>query len=538
MSQIDEIKQKLSIIDVVSQYVRLEKAGSQYRARCPFHNEKSPSFYVSPTRSGYHCFGCGEHGDIFSFVQKVESLEFKEALKMLADKAGVQLTYQKKEEVSNIISILDFAKKHWQKNLELSINPKKYLHDRGLTDQTINIFEIGFAKKDWQDLYNALIKEKYTNEDILESGLIFKTDDGKYLDRFRGRIMFPIRNATGVTVGFTGRVLPEFDDGKSGKYVNTPETKLYHKSQILFNFDLAKKAISEKSEVILVEGQMDAIMSYQAGVKNVVAVSGTAFTEEHVKIISRLADLAILCFDADAAGEKASNRAAVMCAYGGLSVSRIFLNQKDPADLVHEDANLWIKASQTHRDIVEFYANDIKRMEAVSKIKYTKEIVVPFLKAVQSPIEKSFKIQNFAKLSGIEESAIKAEIDKFVPENEYNNINQEKKEIGGVDNIKSQSKNDLEIEIYALAKHLEKNLLDLNIKFEEEFPDEIVHIKMMELEKKHVLQEKNTSMYFDDIVKKYKEIVKKENIARVREKIKSEGESDELMLELQRVLRG
>jgi DNA primase len=532
MSQIDEIKQKISIIDVVSQYVRLEKSGSQFRARCPFHNEKSPSFYVSPSRSGYHCFGCGEHGDIFSFLQKIENLEFKEALKVLADKTGVTLTYEKKEDSSNLISILEFAKKYWQKNLDESINPKKYIHERGLAETTIGIFEVGFAKKEWQDLYNALIKQKFSNEDILESGLIFKTDDGKYLDRFRGRIMFPIRNATGVTVGFTGRIMPEYDDGKSGKYVNTPETKLYHKSQVLFNFDLAKKSIAEKSEVILVEGQMDAIMSYQSGVKNVVAVSGTSFTEDHVKIISRLADNAVLCFDSDAAGEKASNRAAVMCAYGGLQVYRINLNQKDPADLVKENPELWVGASQSKKDMVEFYANDLKRMDAVAKIKYTKDIVVPFLKAIQSPIERSFKIGNFAKMSGIEESAIKQEIDKFVPENEFNKIN-ENVSVNKIDEIKPQTKSDLETEIFALAKHFNKDLKEISLTFEEEFPDEIIEMKMMEMEKKHAVSE----LYFNDLVKKYKEMNKKEAVKKLKDRIKEEGESEELMKELMGLLK-
>ena len=297
MDNIQEIKSKLSILEVVSGYVRVEKSGSQYKARCPFHNERTPSFYISPTRGSYHCFGCAESGDIFKFVEKMESLEFKDALKILADRAGVTLSRIRKEDDSRLVSLMESARQFFEITLSESIDAKKYLHDRGLTDSSIKNYKIGYTKNDWRLLFVHLMSSGYTDTECVESGLIIKTDDNKYYDRFRGRVMFPIRNISGATVGFTGRVLPVYDDGKSGKYVNTPETKLYHKSKILFNYDYARKFIADTREVILVEGQMDVIMSAQSGIQNVIAVSGTAFTEEQVNIIKRLADTVVLAFD-------------------------------------------------------------------------------------------------------------------------------------------------------------------------------------------------------------------------------------------------
>lgn len=271
MNPKDQVKENLSIIDVVSTYIRLEKSGAQYRARCPFHNEKTPSFYVSPERKSFHCFGCQTHGDIFTFVEKIENIPFFEALKILADRAGVQLLdSQKSKEDSRLITLLKDATEHFEKNLKTSPEAMHYLIDRGLTEETIKLFHIGYAKNEWRDLFIFLVSKSYTPEEIEQSGLTIKAQDDfgntkGWYDRFRGRIMFPIRNVSGATVGYSGRILPSLVDPTvaQGKYVNTPETSLYHKSKILFGYDTAKKTMAETKSVVVVEGQMDLCMSYR-----------------------------------------------------------------------------------------------------------------------------------------------------------------------------------------------------------------------------------------------------------------------------------
>ena len=244
MTPIEEIKSKINILDIVSTYVRVERSGNQYKARCPFHNERTPSFYVSPERGSYHCFGCQAHGDIFGFVESIEHIPFVEALKVLADRAGVSLSNydkSKHDKDSRLIEILTLAKAKYIDNLNSNAESKSYMLDRGVTPYSLSLYGVGYAKSEWRDIFTYLMMKGFTPEEIVESGLVIKTEDNKYYDRFRGRIMFPIHNISNAVVGFTGRVLPAYDDGKSGKYVNTPETAVYHKSSILYNYDKAKK---------------------------------------------------------------------------------------------------------------------------------------------------------------------------------------------------------------------------------------------------------------------------------------------------------
>ena len=334
MNPKDQVKENLSIVDVVSTYIRLEKSGNQFRARCPFHNEKTPSFYVSLERKSFHCFGCQQHGDIFTFVEKIENIPFYDALKILADRAGVSLKdSERNKEDSRLIALLKDATLQFEKNLQNSAEAREYLLGRGLTNETISTFHIGYAKNEWRDIFIFLSGLGYTPEEMEQAGVVIKTEKGFY-DRFRGRIMFPIRNVSGATVGYSGRILPSLVDPTmaQGKYVNTPETALYHKSKILFGYDTAKKAMNESKEVVVVEGQMDLCMSYQAGVNNTVAVSGTAFTDEHIHLIKRFCDRVILSFDTDNAGQNALKKSALLCLLGGLDVyvvGDIGLNQSE-----------------------------------------------------------------------------------------------------------------------------------------------------------------------------------------------------------------
>ncbi len=278
-SPVQQIKERLSIEEVVSSYIKLDRAGANLKARCPFHNEKTPSFFVSPDRGSYYCFGCGAKGDIFTFIEEFEGLDFKGALKILAERAGVPLVQYNKEkegEKERLYKAMEEATKFFEKNLVENQEALKYLRERGLENKTIRDFRIGFVKNDWRELYSHLQMIGFTDIEIEKAGLAKKTEKGMY-DRFRGRIMFPISDSSGRIIAFSGRILE--DDGKSAKYLNSPETPIFNKSSVLFGIDKAKDSIRKNNFSILVEGQMDLILSHQAGFKNTVASSGTAMTD-------------------------------------------------------------------------------------------------------------------------------------------------------------------------------------------------------------------------------------------------------------------
>jgi DNA primase len=489
MNNIEEIKSRLSILEIVSSYIKVEKSGSQYKARCPFHNERTPSFYVSPTRNSFHCFGCGEGGDIFKFVGKIENMDFKESLHVLAERAGVKLTFKGKEEDSTLVSILSDANLFFIKSLSESPTAIKYLHDRGLSDDLIKEFSIGYAVNDWRKLFTHLMMRGHKESDIVDSGLVIKTEDNKYYDRFRGRVMFPIRNISGAVIGYTGRILPEYDDGKSGKYVNTPETKLYHKSNVLYNYDKARKSMSENREVVLVEGQMDVIMSHAAGIKNVVAVSGTALTDEHVKMIGRLADTVVLALDTDAAGKKAAEKSAIMCAYGDISVMTVELREKDVADTVKEDKDNWINIYKNKTKYTSFlYKSYLLIKEDAERIKYIRSVIAPFLKAIRSEIEREFDINNFSRLSGLSVESVRGEI------NSIRTDDTSAKEIK--EEIRIDKYEELALEIRVLQGELDiKN----EVGEADEIPEEVYNKKVIYLTERGAL---NLS-YYQDLIKEY-----------------------------------
>jgi DNA primase len=363
----DQIKEKLDIVDVVASYIQLKKAGSNYRARCPFHGEKTPSFMVSPAKQMFYCFGCNAGGDIFSFVQKIENCDFLESVKTLAPRAGVSLEKMQFDKDSGIKSRL---KEMSQRSAMLyhkilTGNPAgqralAYLKGRGLTDETIQRWTIGFAPLAWDTLTKALKSKNYTESEIVMAGLAVKNDKGRVYDRFRGRITFPVANSSGEIIGYSARLLDEGDEKAGGKYINTPETQIYHKSAILFGYDKAKKEAAAKNALILMEGNLDVILSHQAGVQNAVGVSGTGLSSEQLKLISRLTDTLNLCFDADSAGERAAERSLSLSSEYDFNINFIVLPKthkgkeiKDPADLASIDAEAWQKASQNAIPMME-----------------------------------------------------------------------------------------------------------------------------------------------------------------------------------------
>ncbi len=340
------IKEKLDIVEFLKGYITLVPAGRNFKAICPFHTEKTPSMSVSPDRGTWHCFGCGAGGDIFEFLMKYEHIEFAEALKFLSEKAGVPLARVNPAEYKAAGLLYDIntaATEFFKKSLSSTPVAMEYLVGRGLKKETIEEFELGWAPNEPDSLTVHLIRQLGMRpQDVTEAGLGFLSQRGLHLDRFRGRLMFPIHNHLGKVVGFTGRIYPPLDTGQQGKYVNSPETAIFNKSKLLYGFYKTKEAIREKECAFVVEGQMDFLMSYQAGITNGVASSGTAFTTQHLGALSKVCSKLIFNFDSDEAGIAAGERAVDMAHEAGFEVliSRLPDPYKDPAEAVVKDPKI------------------------------------------------------------------------------------------------------------------------------------------------------------------------------------------------------
>lgn len=435
-ANLDLIRERLNVLDVVSTYIKLDKAGSQFRARCPFHNEKSPSFYVSPSRGSYHCFGCSEHGDIFGFVMKIEGINFKDALKLLADRAGVTLTNFKKEETSNLIDILEVTTLFFEHMFSKEKQAKEYIESRGVNLETIQKFRIGYAPNDWRQLFTKLKTAGYSDEEIISAGVCIKHEKGNQTtvyDRFRNRIMFPIMNASGKVVAFTGRVLPTpatthpLTGGEQAqnlreeaKYVNSPETPMYHKSSILYGYNFAKMEIAKLKKVLVVEGQMDVVMAHQAGNINTVAISGTAFTPEHISIIKRFAETVTLALDTDKAGYTAMLKSAALSLENDLEVEGLKLTDKDPADMIKTDILNWKKCVENSKSILTLITEIILEKENIKpkQIQRLRKDLFPLLRVVKSPLLKESYTKEIAEQLDINILIIKQETESIIKEQE------------------------------------------------------------------------------------------------------------------------
>ena len=428
-SQIEEIKNKLNILDVVGSYVKLSKTGVNYRGVCPFHSEKGPSFFVSPARQMWHCFGCGAGSSVFDFIMKIEGVEFGDALRILAQKAGVELKRENPQIASDrkrLYEICDLSASFFEKQLQASEwgkQAKDYLLKRGIKEETILKWRLGYSPDTWQGLSDFLVGRGYTRDEIVRAGLAVQSEKGNNpYDRFRGRIIFPIFDLNSQVIGFGARIFKEQDKKETAKYINTPQTLLYDKSNVLYGINHAKLSIRKKNHCVLTEGYTDAIMCHQAGFDNTVAVSGTALTQRHLGLLKRYSDNLLLAFDMDLAGDTATRRGINLAESQGFNIKIIdtYSGAKDPAEIILENPQNWENSVNSARTIMDFYFDsaftkfDKQTPEGKKEIG---KIILPAIKRLINKIEQSYWVQKLAEKLGVKEDAVIDELKNIKIEN-------------------------------------------------------------------------------------------------------------------------
>jgi len=432
MDLFEEIKNKLDIVDVVSSYVRLQKVGSNYRALCPFHSEKKPSFFVSPRLQIFKCFGCGKAGDVFKFIMEIEKVDFKEALKILAEKAGVELPKEKEEvgEKARLYKVCEIATKFFERQLESKIGKKviEYLLGRKINFESIRKWRLGWAPNTKNSLTDFLKAKGFSIEEIEKTGLCFKKENGEILDFFRGRIIFPIFDLNSRVIGFAGRI---FEKEEGPKYINCKNTLLYDKSRTIYGLDKAKKEIKNKDFCLIMEGYTDVILAHQEGFENSVSVSGTALSNSHLQILRRFTSNLFLCFDADFAGDQATKRGIDLALQNDFQVKIVILKEgKDPADIISEKKEDFEKAIKEAVSVMEFYLKSFLSQYDKNSLEGKKEIARRFLREVKklsSEIEKEFWVENLAEEISVSKESLLKELEKIRIEEEF--FGEEKEEI-------------------------------------------------------------------------------------------------------------
>jgi DNA primase len=441
MSVVDEIKERLDIVDVISGYVPLKKAGRNFKGLCPFHTEKTPSFIVFPDTQSWHCFGaCGTGGDVFSFIMKRENIEFSEALQLLAKRAGVELAPRgpaetAEEKRKERLRETNAAAAQYFHNLllqsEEGARAREYLARREIASETISAFQLGYALDAWEALKGHLVGRGYDVADILAAGLIVEREGGGYYDRFRGRLIFPIRDMRGQVIGFGGRVL---DDGLP-KYLNSPQTPLFDKSSVLYGIDLAKGAIRRENTAVIVEGYMDVLMAHQHGIANVVASMGTALTEAQLRLLKRLTKKFTLALDADAAGDQATLRGLALAretldrqivpvptprgliSYEGRLDAEIRIitlpEGKDPDEVIREDPDRWNELVRAALPVVDYYfgalTSDLDLNSAKGKSEAVRRLL-PIIREITDSTEQTHYVQKLSRLVREDERKLQARL--------------------------------------------------------------------------------------------------------------------------------
>ncbi len=421
MSAIDEVKQKTDIASVISQYLALKKAGRNLVGLCPFHGERNPSFFVYPEQQSWHCFGCNTGGDVFSFLMKKENLDFGEALRLLAQRAGVIIPTQpgrdeEKEERERLFKINEVAAQYFQKlllNSPEGTKARNYVQSRGFTEKTVSEFQMGYSLNKWDGLKKHLQERGYTADELVEVGLMVKSENGRTYDRFRDKLMFPIMDIKGHVIGFGARVL----DDSLPKYVNSPQTPAFDKSHNLYGINLAAAAVRQQDMAVIVEGYVDVITAHQNGFNNVIASMGTAVTEAQVSSLKRLSRNLVLALDADAAGEEAMLR---VVSYENILESEIRVAilpaGKDPDDVIKEGADNWGKLLAGATPIVDYtinmLASKLDLSTARDKSLAVKELL-PTIAEMRDKIRQAHYIQKLARLVSVGEHTIETELSRL-----------------------------------------------------------------------------------------------------------------------------
>jgi len=442
VSVVNEVKERLDIVDVISGYVPLKKAGKNYKGLCPFHTEKTPSFVVFPESQSWHCFGCGASGDVFSFVERFENMEFGEALRLLADRAGVELRPRSKEaqaaaQLEDRLAKINAQAAAYYHGLlqkaEEAAHARRYLDRRGISEATTAAFQLGYARDDWQALGNHLTTKGYSWADLLEAGLVLERQGGGYYDRFRGRVMFPIHDVRGSVTGFGARAL----DDTPPKYLNSPQTALFDKSGVLYGIHRARSAIREQGCAVIVEGYMDVLMAHQHQRENVLASLGTAVTEKQIRVVKKLTKKLILAMDADTAGDQATLRglqvaketfdwrAVPVPTWRGLIRYEQELDAEirvvtlpsgvDPDELIVEDVAKWDALIERAQPVVEYHIETAIAgfdLDSPKDKMRAADQVLPIIREIQSPVERSHYMQRLARLLRVDERVLQREAER------------------------------------------------------------------------------------------------------------------------------
>jgi len=426
VDQIEEIRSKTDIVQLISEYLPLKKSGRNFKALCPFHSEKTPSFIVSPERQIFKCFGCGKGGSVFNFLMEMEGMEFGEALRTLAKRVGVKLVSYKpgpKEEEKERVYVLNHLASEFYHYLlvfhPLGQRARDYILSRGIKKESVQLFKLGYAPAVSFALQKFLVEKKgYKIEDLLKAGLVVKVGGG-YRDFFRDRLVFPLRDHRGNFVGFSGRVIGEWREEEAQrigpKYINTPETLVYQKGSLLYGLEISKNQIKTKDQAVIVEGELDMISSFQIGLENVVAIKGSALTEAQVTLLKRLCGNIVLALDMDIAGDKATRRGIEIADSSGLEIRVARISGKDPDELARKNPELLKKAIGEAIPVYDFFMESaFSRFDATTPEgkKRIGEDLLPIFARISDEIVKSYYLRKLAEKLEVPEEAVVAQMVK------------------------------------------------------------------------------------------------------------------------------